>query len=114
MAQIQARIVGVELYFEHLQAARDFYAETVGLEVSNEELGRHAQFSSASGFVCLEKKGVEAYPSRDQAVLFFEVPDLRSAIQAIGETRFVQREEDGAVMHDPEGHNVLLLQRRGA
>ena len=66
MAQIQARIVGVELYFEHLQAARDFYAETVGLEVSNEELGHHAQFSSASGFVCLEKKGVEAYPSRDK------------------------------------------------
>jgi hypothetical protein len=30
----------------------------------------------------------------------------------LGQERFVQVEREWAVMHDPEGHNVLLLQRR--
>lgn len=32
----------------------------------------------------LERKGVEFYPSKDKAVIFFEVPDLKSAIAAQG------------------------------
>ena len=111
MDQIQARFVGVELYCENLETARKFYTETMGLEVCDEQAGHHAKFDSGAGFVCLERKGVESYPSRDKAVLFFEVPDLRSAIAAIGQDRLVQWENNWAVLHDPEGHNILLLQR---
>ena len=63
-----------------------------------------------AGFVCLERKGSESYPSKDKAVLFFEVPDLGSAIAAVGQDRVVQSERTW-VLHDPEGHNILLLQR---
>ena len=111
MERIQAQFVGVELYFENLERARKFYIETMGLEVSDEQVGHHAKFDSGTGFVCLERKGAEAYPSKDKAVLFFEVPDLKSAIAAIGQDRLVQSEPTWAVLHDPEGHNILLLQR---
>src|SRR5712671_3081894 len=84
MERIQARFVGVELYFENLERAKKFYIETMGLEVSNEQVGHHAKFDSGAGFVCLERKGAEPYPSKDKAVLFFEVHDLRAAITAIG------------------------------
>lgn len=49
----------------------------MGLEVCDEQVGHHAKFDSGAGFVCLERKGAESYPSKDKAVLFFEVPDLR-------------------------------------
>ncbi|HYU47652.1 MAG TPA: VOC family protein [Terriglobales bacterium] len=111
MKGIQARFVGVELYFDDLERARKFYIEALGLEISDEQVGHHAKFDSGAGFVCLERKGAESYPSKDKAVLFFEVPDLRAAIAAIGEDRLLQREPAWAVMHDPEGHNILLLQR---
>ncbi len=84
MERIRARFVGVELYFKNLERAKKFYVETMGLEVSDERIGHHAKFDSGAGFVCLERKGAESYPSKDKAVLFFEVPDLRSAIAAIG------------------------------
>lgn len=111
MEKLGARFVGVELYFENLDRARTFYAETLGLSITEEESGHHAKFGSETGFVCLEKKGVESYPSKDKAALFFEVPDLESAIGAIGRDRVVEAEATWAVLHDPEGHNVLLLQR---
>jgi predicted enzyme related to lactoylglutathione lyase len=110
MERIQARFVGVELYFENLEQAKRFYLETMGLEVSDEQVGHHARFDSGAGFVCLERKGVESYPSSDKAVLFFEVPDLRSAIETIGQDRVIRSENTWAVLHDPEGHNILLLQ----
>jgi predicted enzyme related to lactoylglutathione lyase len=111
MDQIQARFVGVELYCEDLDRVKKFYIETMGLEVSDEQVGHHAKFDSGAGFVCLERKGAESYPSKDKAVLFFEVPDLRSAIAAIGQDRLVQSENTWAVLQDPEGHNILLLQK---
>jgi predicted enzyme related to lactoylglutathione lyase len=111
MERIQARFVGVELYFDNLERAKKFYIDTMGLEVSHEQVGHHAQFDSGAGFICLERKGAESYPSKDKAVLFFEVPDLRSAIAAIGQDRLIQSEPRWAVLHDPEGHNLLLLQR---
>jgi predicted enzyme related to lactoylglutathione lyase len=111
MNQTGARFVGVELYFENLERAKAFYVETMGLEVSDEQAGHHAKFDSGGGFICLERKGVESYPSQDKAVLFFEVPNLAGAIAVIGADRVVQREAGWAVLHDPEGHNVLLLQR---
>jgi len=111
MERIRSKFVGVELYFEDLERARKFYVDTLGLEVSDEEAGHHAKFDSGAGFICLERKGVESYPSQDKAVLFFEVPDIKAAIAAIGPDRVVQSEGTWAVLHDPEGHNVLLLQR---
>jgi predicted enzyme related to lactoylglutathione lyase len=111
MERIRARFVGVELYFKNLARAKKFYVETMGLEVSDEQIGHHAKFDSGAGFLCLERKGAESYPLKDKAVLFFEVPDLRSAIAAIGQDRLVQSEDTWAVLHDPEGHNILLLQR---
>ena len=111
MEAIGARFAGVELYFSDLKKARAFYADTLGLQVSDEDTQRYVKFSTGAGFVCLERKGSESYPSQDKAVLFFEVSDLQAAISAIGEQRFVERQETWAVLPDPEGHNILLMQR---
>jgi len=111
LKKVGAKFAGVELYFADLQRARDFYTGVLGLQVSEEDEARFAKFDFGGGFVCLERKGLESYPSEDKAVLFFEVPDLQAAISAIGEGRFLQREAGWAVLHDPEGHNILLLRR---
>ncbi len=111
MKGTQARFVGVELYFDDLEGAKKFYVGTLGLEISDEQVGHHAKFDSGAGFVCLERNGSEPYPSKDKAVLFFEVPDLTSAIAVIGQDRLVHSESRWAVIHDPEGHNLLLVQR---
>ena len=111
MEQLRARFLGVELYFENLEGAKKFYLETLGLEISDQQAGHHAKFDSGAGFICLERKGAESYPSLDKAVLFFEVEDLGSAIATIGRHRIVQAERTWAVVHDPEGHNILLLER---
>ncbi len=103
--------VGVELYFANLEAAKQFYTQLLGLEVSEEQSGHFVKFDRGSGFVCLERKGSESYPFADKAVLFFEVSDLASSVAAIGRERFVQVKATWAVLHDPEGHNVLLLQK---
>ena len=111
MNGIGADFVGVELYFDDIERATTFYRDVLGLAVSDEQPGHHAKFDNGAGFVCLEKKGAESYPSQDKAVLFFEVPDLSAAIAAVGRDRVVQAERTWAVLHDPEGHNILLLQR---
>ncbi len=119
MPNARPRFAGVELYFDDLVAARQFYAETLGLQLSEEQPDHHAKFDSGAGFVCLERRGVETYPSRDKAVLFFEVPDLAKAVETIGRDRFAAYEQgtgpnrgSWAVLHDPEGHNVILLERQ--
>jgi len=117
MPKINARLVGVELYFDDLDRARRFYSQQIGLDVADETPGHHAKFQTPSAFVCVERKGAEIYPSRDKAVLFLEVADLEGAIKQIGRDKFVHIEAAAgrpggwAVLHDPEGHNVLLLQR---
>ena len=105
-----ARFVGVELYFDDLKKANSFYAGILGLNIAEEQEGHHTKFDSETGFICLEKKGVESYPSKDKAVLFFEVADLQAAIAAIGRDKLVKVEKSWAVLHDPEGHNVLLVE----
>ena len=65
MKGMQARFVGVELYFENLDRAKEFYAETLGLEISEEHAGHHAKFDS---------------------------PELKSAIAAIGQEKLVHAE----------------------
>jgi catechol 2,3-dioxygenase-like lactoylglutathione lyase family enzyme len=37
------KLVGVELYFDDLERARRFYGAELGLELSGEEEGHHAQ-----------------------------------------------------------------------
>lgn len=61
---------------------------------------------AVGSFVCLERKRAEFYPSKDKAVLFFEVPNLKSALAAIEPNKVVHSESTWAVLHDPEGHNV--------
>jgi len=119
MPDTKPRFLGVELYFDDLQSAKRFYRDTLGLALTEDSPGHHAKFDFNDAFLCLEKKGVETYPSRDKAVVFFEVDDLQSAIQSIGPHRIVHSEPDPsgnrpawAVLHDPEGHNVLLLQKQ--
>ncbi len=118
MPNAKARLVGVELYFDDLEKAKRFYRKTLGLELSDEAAGHHARFQTGSGFICLERKGSETYASRDKAVIFLEVGDLRATVEAIGQHHFVEYQPEGrgrtawAVLHDPEGHNVLLVQAR--
>jgi predicted enzyme related to lactoylglutathione lyase len=113
------RLLGVELYFDDLLKAKRYYQETLGLELVEDDLDHHAQFDGQSGFICLERKGVESYPSQDKAVIFLEVQDLQAEIEKVGRDRFVEfgaQDQKGriswAVLHDPEGHNVLLLQAK--
>lgn len=116
MGRVKALLAGVELYFENLPAAKHFYEEILGLRVMDETAGHHVQFDGGSTFLCLEAKGAEDYPSLDKAVIFLEVPNLREAVDAIGDGRILKQQSaaDGrpawAVLHDPEGHNVLLLE----
>ena len=112
MDRIQLRFVGVELYFDNLEKAKDFYRQTLGLNISDEQGGHHAKFDGGVGFICLECKGAESYPSRDKAVLFFETRDISEAVLAIGKERLLQSENEWAVLHDPEGHNIVLLQSK--
>ena len=113
------RLVGVELYFDRLARAKKFYRDILGLALANETYGHHAKFVSGDTFICLERKGAENYPSADKAVLFFEVPDLAAAVKSLGRKRVVRcdsqssaRRPAWAVLHDPEGHNILLLESR--
>jgi predicted enzyme related to lactoylglutathione lyase len=111
------RLAGVELYFEDLPRARAFYKDVLGLEIADETAGHYARFDGGTSFVCVERKGSESYPSQDKAVLFFEVEELAVALESLGPARVVQSgasksgRPSWAVIHDPEGHNILLLQR---
>lgn len=111
MAKPELKFVGVELYFDDLSAAEQFYTTALGLATSEEQSGHFVKFDGERGFICLERKGSESYPSRDKAVLFFEVADLAGTIARVGRERFLQVEPGWAVLHDPEGHNLLLLQK---
>jgi catechol 2,3-dioxygenase-like lactoylglutathione lyase family enzyme len=117
MTSRQARLAGVELYFEQLERARRFYSETLGFELEELQPTHHAKFALAGGFLCLEQKGAEPYPSADKAVVFVEVADLRATVERIGSAHVVGSDATGprpwAAVRDPEGHTVLLVQRPG-
>ena len=114
MIRADTRLAGVELYFDDLPRAKAFYVDVLGLDLVEEAADHHAKFEAGGTFLCLEKRGVEGYPSADKAVVFFEVPDLRQAVKEIGPTHVVRYDPASAwaVLHDPEGHNVLLVQAR--
>ncbi len=108
------RLIGVELYSDDLARASAFYAELLGLPVADRDPERFTQFAPGAAFLCVERKGVEEYPSRDKAVVFLETPDLEQLIERVGEARFARIEwaasPPWAVLPDPDGHNVLILQ----
>ena len=118
MSNADLKLAGVELYFKDVESAKRFYRHALGLTLTHEEAGRFAQFGER-GFICLEGKGSEDYPSQDKAVLFLETADLEATIERIGRERILRSEparQDRpawAVLHDPEGPNILLLQRTG-
>jgi catechol 2,3-dioxygenase-like lactoylglutathione lyase family enzyme len=107
------RLAGVEIYSSDLERSRWFYERVLSLEVSEEDAGHHVKFAVGEAFLCMEKSGSENYPSRDKAVIFLEVDDLAATVSSIGRDRFVTCEPNSgwAVLHDPDRHNVLLLQK---
>jgi predicted enzyme related to lactoylglutathione lyase len=111
---LHPRLAGVELYFDDLPKAKTFYTDVLGLPLTEDQEGHHAKLETGTAFVCLEKRGVEDYPSANKAVLFLEVADLARTLQQVGSTHVVRAELESAspwaVLHDPEGHNVVLLQ----
>ena len=116
MISADTRLAGVELYFDDLRRAKTFYRDVLGLELVEDAADHHAKFEVGGPFLCLEKRGMEAYPSADKAVLFFEVADVRQAVDEVGPSHVVRYDPDAAtawaVLHDPEGHNILLVQAR--
>jgi catechol 2,3-dioxygenase-like lactoylglutathione lyase family enzyme len=111
------RFIGVELYVSDLRRARDFYSGVIGLPVEEDQRDHHVRLSPEGGFVCLERRGVESYPSIEKAVVFLEIADLRAAVQSVGTERFTRIElsvtPPWAVLPDPDGHSVLLVQGAG-
>ena len=106
--RLKCRLLGIELYFDDVPRARDFYRGVLGLPLEEEQPGHHAKLAPQGGFLCLERKGVENYPSQDKAVVFLEIADLRSFVTSVGSERFVRVEFGAtppwAVLHDPESH----------
>src|SRR5438552_17869707 len=84
MNRAETRLAGVELYFDDLPRAKAFYVDVLGLDLVEEAAGHHAKFEAGGTFLCLEKRGVEAYPSADKAVVVFEVAGLRRAVKDVG------------------------------
>ena len=118
MSTEKPRIAGFELYFEGLHEAKEFYRDVLGLPLREDVPGHHAKFDSLRAFLCLERKGSESYPSVDKAVVFIEVADLDAIVEKLGD-RILQSGSRSpgealtwAVLHDPEGHNVVLMQTR--
>ena len=114
MATSTARLAGVELYFDNLDAAKDFYAHTLGLRLDEDNPEHHAKLAIGDRFICLERKGVENYPSADKAVLFFEVPDVGVAVDGIGSASILHSEltvvRPWAAIRDPEGNTIVLIE----
>ena len=117
MATPELQLAGIELYFDDTEATKRFYQDVLGLTLTREQPRQFAQFDGGSAFVCLERKGSENYPSRDKAVLFLETADLQATIARIGPERILRSEPAAqdrpawAVLHDPEAHNIVLLEK---
>lgn len=112
------RLAGVELYFDDLDAAKEFYAHALGLRLDEDNPDHHAKLAIGDRFICLERKGVESYPSADKAVLFLDVPDVRVAVERIGSASILRSElaapQPWAAVRDPEGHTIVLCDRRSS
>jgi len=107
----------VELYFDDLEAAKRFYQET----------SASTFFTSSPGITYSLKPAGHSYAWRRREwkntlpaikpCIFLEVADVRSAGERLGKEKVVHFDVGNAhggspwaVLHDPEGQNVLLLQ----
>lgn len=108
------RLAGVELYFDNLDAAKQFYTHALGLRLDEDRPEHHIKLGVGDRFICLERKGVENYPSADKAVLFIEVRDITMAIERIGPASVLRSDLTGVkpwvAIRDPEGHTIVLSQ----
>jgi predicted enzyme related to lactoylglutathione lyase len=50
------RLAGVELYFDNLDAAKEFYAHALGLRLDEDYPDHHAKLGIGDRFICLERK----------------------------------------------------------
>jgi hypothetical protein len=71
--------------------AQAFTSKSWGLELAEMQNGHHAKFTTPAGFICLERRGAEEYPSADKAVLFLEVANLSQTIERIVADRVIKR-----------------------
>ncbi len=116
MPHSKVRFVGFELYFDDLERARRFYTMKLGLRTIEQDPTHHVKLAGGDAFLCLERKGVENYPSAQKAVVFVEVPDLQATLAKFDSSEILGRglkaEQPWAAIRDPEGYTVLLLQER--
>lgn len=114
MTTSMSRLAGVELYFDDLDAAKEFYANALGLSLDEDSPAHHAKLGIGDRFICLERKGVEDYPSADKAVLFLTVLDVRTTVDRIDAASVLRCElavaKPWAAVRDPEGHTIILTQ----
>ena len=64
MHRIKLRFVGVELYFDNLEKAKEFYRQTLGLDISDGQVGHHAKFDAGAGFIAWSARGLNRTPRR--------------------------------------------------
>ena len=102
METIGARFAGVELYFSDLKKARAFYADTLGLQISDEDPRRYAKFSAGAGFVCLERKGSESYPSQDKRFYFLKSLTSRARSGRLGSSASSNARRNGPCFMTPK------------
>lgn len=99
--KLNARFIGVELYFDHLDEGKRFYGETLGFDIRDEVPGHFTRFVTEPAFICLERKGMEPYPWRDKAVIFLAVPNLVEAVNAVAKERIVEMKPQGESARHP-------------
>ena len=111
---ISARLAGVEFYFDDLDRAKEFYTHVLGLPLEEDQPEHHVKVGAGDRFVCLERKGVENYPSADKGVVFLEVPNVGAMLDRLDAAFVLASDLSGAkpwaAVRDPEGHTIILLQ----
>ena len=116
MPHSKVRFAGFELYLDDLERARCFYTMKLGLRTIEQDPTHHVKLAGGDAFLCLERKGVESYPSAEKAVVFVEVPDLQATVAKFDSSEILGRglkeAQPWIAIRDPEGHTVLLLQKR--
>ena len=101
--------VGVELYFEDLERAKEFYLDTLGPRISDEQPVTRPSSVLMPRLSAWKQKGPSPIPPAIRPCFSFEVPDPPAAVTAIGQHCSARSQPRWAVLHDPEGHNILLL-----
>jgi catechol 2,3-dioxygenase-like lactoylglutathione lyase family enzyme len=73
----QLRLLGVELYFEDVPRARDFYTSILGLPLEEYQPSHHAKLAPPGGFLCLEVKACTRAGDRAERKRFKLARDVR-------------------------------------